>query len=96
MGPIAAIDSRHWEKIPDPSGGAFSTARDVAVFGQTVLNGGSYGSTRILSRPSVAAMTRNQTPGVPVRLGLNTLKWAKKDLATGKPRLRSMPAGRSW
>ncbi len=76
LGPIPAIDSRLWEEIPWASGGAFSTARDVAVFGQTVLNGGSYGPTRILSRPAVAAMTRNQTPGVPVRLGLNTLKEA--------------------
>ncbi len=76
MGPVPELDSRHWEKIPDPSGGAFSTARDVAVFGQTVLNGGSYGPTRILSHPAVAAMTRNQTPGVKARTGGSTLKEA--------------------
>ncbi len=76
FGPIPGLDSRLMEEIPWPSGGAFSTARDVAVFGQTVLNGGSYGQTRLLSRPAVAAMTRNQTPGVSVRLGLSTLKEA--------------------
>ncbi len=74
IGPVLAIDSRLFEEIPMPSGGAFSTARDVAVFGQTILNGGSYGPTRILSRPAVAAMTRNQTPGVPARTGGSTQK----------------------
>ncbi len=75
-GPVLGADSRLMEESPIPAAGAFSTARDVAVFGQTVLNGGSYGPTRILSRPAVAAMTRNQTPGVSVRVGLSTMKEA--------------------
>ena len=54
----------------------FSTARDIAVFGQMFLNGGTYGGVRILSRPAVAAMTRNQTPGIPVTLGPNIRKEA--------------------
>jgi serine-type D-Ala-D-Ala carboxypeptidase len=45
--------------------GLFSTARDLAVFGQMTLNRGRYGETRIVSAASVAEMTRNQIPGVP-------------------------------
>ncbi len=42
---------------------------DLAIFGQTFLNGGTYGRARILSRPAVAAMTRNQIPGIGTRVG---------------------------
>lgn len=42
----------------------FSDAYDLAVFDQTMLNGGSYGSARILRPATVAAMTRDQTPKV--------------------------------
>ena len=44
--------------------GAFATARDVAVFSQMILNGGSYGDVRLLPRKLVAAMVANQTPQV--------------------------------
>ncbi|EYF07471.1 serine hydrolase domain-containing protein [Chondromyces apiculatus] len=44
--------------------GVFSTARDMAVFCQMLLNRGRYGNTRILSRPLARAMVRNQTPEV--------------------------------
>ncbi|WP_437925091.1 serine hydrolase domain-containing protein [Sorangium sp. So ce291] len=44
--------------------GAFSTARDLAVFCQMILNGGKYGGVRILSRQAAAAMVSNQTPEV--------------------------------
>jgi CubicO group peptidase (beta-lactamase class C family) len=63
MGPLMnPIDSRQSEG----GNSVFSTARDVAVFGQMFLNGGTYAGARILSRPAVMAMTRNQTPGIPV------------------------------
>ncbi len=52
------------EEIPAAFGGVFSTAMNLAIFGQTFLNGGRYGSTRLLSGPSVAAMTRDQNPGI--------------------------------
>jgi CubicO group peptidase (beta-lactamase class C family) len=42
---------------------------DLAIFGQMVLNGGTYGSERILSPLTVAEMTRNQIPGIPATLG---------------------------
>ncbi len=46
------------------AGSALSTARDLATFGQMFLNRGAYGDARILSPASVAAMTRNQIPGI--------------------------------
>lgn len=45
-------------------GGAYSTAMDLAVFGQMFLNGGIYNGVRFLSPVSVKEMTRNQIPGV--------------------------------
>lgn len=62
---MQGIDSRQMQETPYAGGGMFSTARDLAAFGQAFLCGGRYGSARILSRPSVEAMTRNQIPGVP-------------------------------
>jgi len=59
------FETRAWERMPNGAGGLFSTARDMAVFAQMILNGGRYGDQRILSAPAVGAMTRNQIPGVP-------------------------------
>ncbi|WP_086818706.1 serine hydrolase [Allokutzneria sp. NRRL B-24872] len=39
--------------------GVFSTAADLAVFAQMLLNGGRYGSAQVLSPDSVRAMTTN-------------------------------------
>jgi len=69
LGPLPGLGSSLHQAIADPGGGVYSTARDVAVFGQMFLNGGTYGSARILSRAAVAEMTRNQIPGIPVQLG---------------------------
>lgn len=52
-------------RYPSPSGGAYSTVRDMAVFGQMFMNGGRYGDARILSPITVREMTKNQIPGVP-------------------------------
>ena len=38
--------------------GLFSTANDLAIYSQMILNGGAYGGVRILSPMAVAAMTR--------------------------------------
>ncbi len=51
-------------KTPSGCGGSYSTAYDMAIFGQMFINGGTYGDTRILSPASVRAMTSNQTPGI--------------------------------
>jgi len=58
------IGSRQWQQTPDAGGGVFSTPRDMAVFGQMFLNLGRYGDARILSPAAVAAMTRDQIPGL--------------------------------
>jgi len=58
------VDSRQAQETPYGGSGAFATAMDMATFGQMLLNGGTYGSARILSRPTVTEMTRNQIPGI--------------------------------
>ena len=63
------INSREWQEMPHPAAGLFSTARDLAAFGQAFLNDGCYGAARILSRPSVREMTRNQIPGIRAQFG---------------------------
>ncbi|MDQ6721239.1 MAG: serine hydrolase [Candidatus Dormibacteraeota bacterium] len=44
--------------------GLFSTAHDIAVFLQLILNDGSYGGVKILSPSTVRTMTADQTPQV--------------------------------
>jgi CubicO group peptidase (beta-lactamase class C family) len=63
-GPIAWIDSQEFQETPWAAIGAYSTAMNLAVWGQMFLNGGIYGDTRILSPVTVAQMTRNQIPGI--------------------------------
>jgi CubicO group peptidase (beta-lactamase class C family) len=41
----------------------------MAVFGQMFLNGGRYAGVRVLSPAAVAAMTRDQVPGIGARIG---------------------------
>lgn len=42
--------------------GVFSTAADMAVFGQMVLNGGTYGDHRVLGEKWVRTMITNENP----------------------------------
>lgn len=63
----AYMDTPAFERTPWGGGGVWSTAWDAAIFGQMFLNGGSYGTQRILSPPAVRAMTANQIPGTPAR-----------------------------
>ena len=58
------FNTREFQKAPYCCVGVFSTALDMAILGQTLLNRGTYGDVRILSPVSVAAMTRNQIPGI--------------------------------
>jgi CubicO group peptidase (beta-lactamase class C family) len=53
-------DSPDFDAIDLGSGGAASTARDIAVFLQMLLNRGAYGGTRVLSPAGVRAMTSPQ------------------------------------
>lgn len=62
-GPAAELNSIELMERPEPAGGAYGSAPDIAIFGQMFLNQGVYGETRVLSPATVAAMTRNQLPG---------------------------------
>jgi CubicO group peptidase (beta-lactamase class C family) len=61
------LASPQMQESPYGGGGVFSTPRDMTVFGQMFLQGGAYGGERILSPASVAAMTRDQIPGIKAR-----------------------------
>jgi CubicO group peptidase (beta-lactamase class C family) len=52
------------ERTPNPSGGLFSTAADMARFYQCILNGGELEGARLLSEKSALEMTRIHTPGI--------------------------------
>jgi CubicO group peptidase (beta-lactamase class C family) len=47
------------------SSSLWATAMDMGIFGQAFLNEGCYGGYHLLSPASVAAMRRNQVPGLP-------------------------------
>jgi CubicO group peptidase (beta-lactamase class C family) len=66
--PDVFLDSPDYQYTPWAAGAVFSTALDLAMFGQMFLNGGSYGETRVLSPTTVAEMTRNQIPGISARV----------------------------
>jgi CubicO group peptidase (beta-lactamase class C family) len=76
-----------WQASPDSlrcvsaSGGTYSTAYDIAVFGQMFLNGGTYGGERILSRLSVRAMTQNHTQDIPS--GWGTIRFPQSGWGLG-------------
>ncbi|MGH2578364.1 MAG: serine hydrolase domain-containing protein, partial [Actinomycetota bacterium] len=57
------VDDSQWSRppvFPDGAGGLVSTVDDYLAFGQMLLNKGKHGRDRILSRPSVEAMTTDQ------------------------------------
>ena len=68
------------DRGPSPAGGYFSTAADVARFGQMVLNRGTLDGRRYLSEASVAEMTRKQTGDLPQAHGLG---WDLEQPANG-------------
>lgn len=72
-----------WGVVHDPTSrfmggvaghaGLFSTADDVSIFAQTLLDGGTYHGVRILSQLSVEKMTEPQTP--PNKMIVRGLGW---------------------
>lgn len=59
------------KRYPCPGGGLFSTAGDIGVFCQMVLNGGTYKGKRYLSEAAVKEMSSRQTAKeIPTSYGL--------------------------
>ncbi|HZT79794.1 MAG TPA: serine hydrolase domain-containing protein [Gemmataceae bacterium] len=55
----------YWLGFGAPWGGLITSPADFARFCQMMLNGGSLGDVRLLSRAAVRAMTTNQLAGMP-------------------------------
>jgi CubicO group peptidase (beta-lactamase class C family) len=51
-------------RTPNPSGGLYSTAADMARFYHAILSGGTLGGVRLLSEKTTAEMLRIHTPGI--------------------------------
>ena len=66
----------YWRDMGHPWGGMHSSASDLAILLQTVLNGGEYGGKRIFSRAVVAAMISDQNRHLNAPWGLG---WALRD-----------------
>jgi CubicO group peptidase (beta-lactamase class C family) len=60
----ALLKTMETERLYSGSSLALSTAVNMARLGQMFLNGGAYGTARVLSPVTVAEMTRNQIPGI--------------------------------
>lgn len=52
------------KRTPNPSGGLYSSAADMARFYQAILNGGTLGDVRVLPAARVQQMTQILTPGL--------------------------------
>jgi len=83
-------EAPEWECLQGGSNGLKTSTRDLAVFAQMFLNGGRYGDARVLSRAAVAAMTRNQTSGVPVDI------FGQRHLESGWGYGWSVNVGEKW
>lgn len=58
-------DYRKGAKYPAPEFGLYSTAADLAAFYQMMLNSGSYGGKRLISKAAVETMTMVHTGDLP-------------------------------
>ena len=65
---IPGMESEEWRRMADGGVGVYSTARDVAIFGQMFLNRGTYDGVRVLGRLAVEEMIRDHVPGMGVRV----------------------------
>lgn len=63
------MENELWRMSPNGAGGCYSTARDLAIFGQMTLSGGTYAGKRYLSPAVVETMTGNRIPGIGARIG---------------------------
>jgi CubicO group peptidase (beta-lactamase class C family) len=58
---LEAIEAPDWFRFPRPDAGLISTATDMSVWMQTILNRGIYNGTRILTEKSVSEIIKTQT-----------------------------------
>jgi uncharacterized protein YbbC (DUF1343 family)/CubicO group peptidase (beta-lactamase class C family) len=75
--------------------GLFSTADDLAVYAQMLLNGGSYRGKRLLSPLTVRLMTTPRSVPLGGKTGLRTLGWDVQT-AYSKNRGELFPSGKSF
>ena len=66
---LLSFEGEMFESCDAGAAGVFMSPMDLAVFGQTILEGGSFGGTRILAPSTVTTMVTNQVPGVPALFG---------------------------
>ena len=64
-----------------PHAGLFSTAGDLAIFAQMLLNGGTYAGERIVQKSTVALFTRRQPPVEGEYRGLGWGLWSEDSSA---------------
>jgi len=58
-------NSEYWQQLGSPAGGLFSTPEDIAIICALMLNGGKWGSVRLLSPATVRMMTSNRLDDFP-------------------------------
>jgi CubicO group peptidase (beta-lactamase class C family) len=91
----AGLETREWEETPWAGAGVFSTAMDMAVFGQMFLERGTLGGVRILSPASAASMTSNQIPGISLQFDNEYYAEASWGLGWSVHGARNAPRGAS-
>ena len=69
-----SLNSRAFHAAPNAGAGLCTTPFDMATFGQMILSGGALRGTRVLSRASVVAMSRDQIPGLEANMAGNRMK----------------------
>ena len=100
------VQDSQWSRppaFPDAGAGLVSTIDDYLAFGQMMLDQGKHGSLRILSRPSVEAMTTDQlTPGQKAASGFFPGFWDSRgwgfglEVITRRDDLASVPGRFGW
>lgn len=69
-------NSPYWRDLGNPWGGMHSTTSDLAIFLQTMLDGGQYADRRVFSPATVQSMTTDQNRGMNAPWGFG---WALRD-----------------
>jgi CubicO group peptidase (beta-lactamase class C family) len=103
---IDGVEDSRWATppaFPDGAAGLVSTIDDYVLFGEMMLRHGRCGSERILSRPSIEAMTTDQlTPAQKDGAGFLPGYWDNRGwgfgmaVVTGRDDLSSVPGRFGW